>query len=283
MNTDPLASLTASRRRVGALLMLLIAELLCMACRGSSAEQLPEAPDVTRRMIERSQAVAGAAPGPQYVYEKRSLLERLDATGRPINSEERVYQVTLAAGLPSNRLVKIRGRELSGEELRREDAREERFRRRFVSADAKKLAAQKEGLVTPELLDRYQFAVEQRVVLSNRPTLVLTFKPKEGDLPASSVQDKLLNRMAGKVWIDEADADTARLEVRLVAPAPLGWFGLLGSLNRCELSLERQRMPDGVWINTQQILLIHFRKLATTLRFRTKEECSGFQKLEAKR
>jgi len=89
--------------------------------------------------------------------------------------------------------------------------------------------------------------------------------------------------MAGKVWIDEADADTARLEVSLVAPLSLGWFGLLGSLNRCELSLERQRMPDGVWINTKQILLIQFRKLATTLRFRTKEECSSFQKLEAKR
>ena len=89
--------------------------------------------------------------------------------------------------------------------------------------------------------------------------------------------------MAGKVWIDEADADTARLEVSLVAPLSLGWFGLLGSLNRCELSLERQRMPDGVWINTKQVLFIQFRRLAATLRFRTKEECTGFQKVEAKR
>jgi hypothetical protein len=179
MNTDPLATITASRRRMGVLVMLLITGLLCLACWGSTAEQLPKASDVTRRMIERSQAVAGAVPGPQYIYEKRSLLERLDATGRPMNSEERVYQVTLAAGLPSNRLLRIPGRELSGEELRREDAREERFRRRFVSTDAKKPAVQKQGLVTPELLDRYQFAVEQRVVLSNRPTLVLTFKPKK--------------------------------------------------------------------------------------------------------
>jgi hypothetical protein len=54
------------------------------------------------------------------------------------------------------------------------------------------------------------------------------------------------NRMAGKVWIDEADADTARIEVGLVEPLSLGWFGWLGSLNRCEISLERQRMPDGV-------------------------------------
>ena len=76
--------------------------------------------------------------------------------------------------------------------------------------------------------------------------------------------------MAGRVWVDEADAETARLEVGLVQPVFLGWFGLLGSLTQCDLSLERQRMPDGVWVNTKQALLIQCRKLtaicATELR-----------------
>ena len=56
--------------------------------------------------------------------------------------------------------------------------------RRFVSSEATKSAARKEGWVTPELLDRYQFEVKERVILSNRPTLVLTFKPKKGNLPS---------------------------------------------------------------------------------------------------
>jgi hypothetical protein len=137
--------------------------------------------------------------------------------------------------------------------------------------------------VTPELLDRYQFVVEKRVVLSNRPTLVLTFKPKEGNLPSGTVQDRVLNRMAGRLWIDEADADTARVEASLVEPISLGWFGFLGSLSRCDLSLERRRMPDGVWTNTKQALLIHCRKLTATMRFRTTEVCSGFQRMTVKR
>jgi hypothetical protein len=234
---------------------------------------------VTRRMIERFQTVARADQGPQHTYQKRSLLERLDASGRTLKSEEKIYQVTLIAGLPFNRLVKVQGRELSPEELRREEAREERFRQRFVSADAKQVAARKEGLVTSELLGRYQFAVEQRVVLSNRPTLVLTFKPKDGTLPSRTVQDKLLNCMAGRLWIDEADADTARLEARLVEPVALGWLGWLGSLSQCELSLERQRMPDAVWINARQALLIQCRKVTTTTRFRSTEESSEFKKV----
>ena len=263
--------------------LLLLAGLLSdFAASGRAAEALPEASEVTRRMIERSQLVARAEQGPQYTYEKRSLLERLDAAGQVIKSEEKVYQVTLIGGLPFNRLVRIQGRELTAEELQREQARQERFRQRFVSADARQLAARKQGLVTPELLNRYQFAVTERVALSNRPTLVLTFKPKEGDLPSEAIQDKLLNMMAGTVWVDEEDAEVARLAVRLVEPVSLGWFGLLGSLNQCELALARQRMPDGVWINAKDTLTIHYRKLVATQRFRNTEVSSGFRLLPAR-
>jgi hypothetical protein len=264
--------------------MLLLAGLFgCFAGNGRAAETLPEASEVTRRMIERAQAVAEAEQGPQYTYQKRSVLERLDAAGQPVKSEEKLHQVILIRGLPFNRLVKVQGRELNAEELKREEAREERFQQRFVSADRRKLAAQKAALVTPELLDRYQFAVKERVVLSNRPTLVLTFKPKDTNLPERKVQDKLLNRMAGTLWVDEADADTARVVASLVEPLSLGFLGWLGSLTRCELSLERQRMPDGVWINTRMTLLMHCRRLTAALRFRLIEESRGFRRVEARR
>jgi hypothetical protein len=263
--------------------LLLVAGLLgCFPGSGRATEPLPAASEVTRRMLERAQAVARADQSPQYTYEKRSLLEHLDSAGQAFKTEEKIYQVTLINGFPFNRLVKIPGRELSAEELKREDAREERFRQRFISADEKKMVARKEPMVTPELLDRYQFVVKERVVLSNRPTLVLTFKPKAGDLPSKSVQDKLLNQMGGTLWIDEGDGDTARLAVNLVEPVSLGWFGWLGSLTRCELTLDRQRMPDGVWINTTQALFIQCRKLATTLRFRTTEESRGLRRQQAR-
>jgi hypothetical protein len=284
MNADWRISIKASLRRSGFPVMVLIPGLLsCLPCCGRAAEQLPGASEVTQRMIERSQAVARAAQGPQYTYKKRALRESLDAAGRSLTSEEKIYQVTLIAGLPFKRLVKIQGRELSREDSKREEAREEKFRQNFIAADPKTLAARKEGLVTPELLGRYQFAVEKRVVLSNRPTLVLTFKPKEGTPSSRTVQDKLLNRMAGTVWIDEGDADIARLEVSLAASASVGWFGLLGSLSRCDISLERQRMPDGVWINFKQVLLIQGRELTAALRFRTTDESSGFRIVEVKR
>ena len=83
--------------------------------------------------------------------------------------------------------------------------------------------------------------------------------------------------MTGRLWIDEGDADTARLEVSLAEPISLGWFGLLGSLTQCDMTLERQQMPDGAWIDTKQALLIQYRKLTATMRFRTTETSSGFK------
>jgi len=259
--------------------MLVITGLLSCAPQGVRAtETLPEASEVTRRMIERSRAVA-QAEGTQYTYQKRSLMERLDTDGHSLKSEEKIYQVTLIGGFPFKRLIKIQGRDLSPEELKAQDTKEMKFRQKFVSTDLNNPDARKQGLVTPELLDRYQFEVEKRVILSNRPTLVVRFKPKEGKLPSKTIEDKLLNPMAGKLWIDEGDADTARVELSLVEPVYLGWFGLLGSLTQCDLTLERQRMPDGVWINTKQALLIECRKLIATMRFRTTDESSEFKKM----
>jgi hypothetical protein len=228
-------------------------------------------------MVDRSTATAQAEDGVHYTYQKLSRSERLDAAGKALTSEEKLYTVTLIAGLPFNRLIRIQGRDLTPEELAREDAKEEKFRQRLVSADTRTLARRKEGLVTPELLGRYDFVVEERLMLSNRSTLVLSFKPKPGELPARKTVDKLLNRMTGKIWVDEADADTARLEAHLVGPVWLGWFGWLGSLTQCDLVLERRRMSDGVWINRWQSFLIQYRKLTTVLRLRTTEESSGFK------
>jgi len=87
--------------------------------------------------------------------------------------------------------------------------------------------------------------------------------------------------MAGTLWVDEADADTARVMASMVEPVSLGWLGWLGSLSRCDLSLERRRMPDGAWVNNKMALLIQCRKLATTLRFRTTEDSCDFTRVEA--
>jgi hypothetical protein len=254
---------------------------LLFSLRGQAAEPLPDATEVTRRVSERAQAVAQAAPGAPYTCEKRAVLEERDAQGKLLESEEKLYQVKWVAGLPFNRLIKVQGRDLNPGELKKQEEKEERFRQKFIGVDARQLAARQQAWVTPQLLARYQFAVRERTVLSNRATLVLDFKPNAAKLPAENARDRVLNRLAGTIWVDEADADVARVSLRLMEPVSLGWFGILGALSRCELSLDRHRLPDGVWVNARQRLLVHLRKLTATRYFQKTEESSGFKRATA--
>jgi len=252
--------------------MLLLAAVLCRA-----ADPLPDGDTVMQRLLARSQALAKAEQGPEYTYEKWLVIEELDGRDQTAKSEERLYQVRWAGGLPLERLIKIQGRQVTDAELRKEAEREERLRQKFAGVDVKKKAAQKEGWVTMQLLERFQFQVKERIVLHERPTLVVSFRPKMEKLPAKTIADKLLNQLAGTVWVDEAEADAAKFSVTLLEPVSFGWFGILGAVNRCELMSERERMPGGVWLATRQSLLIKGRFFSSTFRFRLTENCSGFQ------
>lgn len=250
-------------------------------CPAHAEDPLPAPEEVTRRLIDQSQRLAAAQDGPRYIYPKRTLAERLDSSGKVIGSDERLYEVTLIGGIPLNHLLKITGRELTPDELQAEQEREEKFQKRISSMDPKKMVARREGPVTAELLNHYQFTVTKRIEFNGRPTLVVTFKPKD-DAPSNGLRDRVLNRIAGTLWVDEQDWELAKVSARLTETISMGWFGLLGSLSQCELDLDRQRMPDGVWVNTKQAWAIQFRKLTATTRFRITETSSGFRRLNPK-
>lgn len=251
--------------------MVFLVTRLCPA-----GESLPTASEVTGRMVERARKIAGQTE--RYTYEKKMIIEVIDSRGRVDKSTVKVHQVKLIAGLPFSRLIRIQGRELSEEELRKEDKREEEFRKKTTSVDMKKMAERKESWLTPELIDKFEFTVRERTILNGRPTLRLEFSPAAGIAEAKSLQDKILGRLAGSLWVDEEEAETARFSVRLQKPISLGWFGMLGSLHQFDMDVERVRMPDGVWINGKQSTHLAGRKLFSPMRVRTMEESSGFMK-----
>ena len=198
------------------------------SCNAAADLPLPPSAQVTRRLIEHSQALAATNGGPKYIYPKRTLIERLDSSGQVASSEERLYEVTLVGGVPLNRLLKITGREMTPDELEEEQQREERFQQRVSSMDPKKLVARREGLVTAELLNHYQFTVSRRIQLYGRATLVVDFKPKDNPAPAKGIRDRVLNRIAGTLWVDEEDGELAKVSARLTETIYMGWFGWMG-------------------------------------------------------
>jgi hypothetical protein len=237
--------------------------------------ELPPVRVILDRMVDR--AAAWTREDRVYSYQKRSVLEQLDAHGRPIDSIEKEYQVELIRGIPFPRLVRIQGRDLTAEEIRRENDRERALRDRVTGTDPAGMVERREPLVTHALLERYEFTLDQVKQVGDRRLLVLAFEPRQDGVPTRTIQDRILARLGGRVWVDDEEAEVARIEVTLREAFSLGWFGMLGSLQQCELFLERQRMPDGVWIPTRQSLLLIGRRLLAPMRYRTTEEIHGFE------
>ena len=267
----PLLPLICSRAFAGLLLGL------AAVLPGRAAENLPAASNLLQRVVERAQFVARAGQTNHYAYEKHSLTEELGDKDEVIKSAEKHYQVKLIGGVPFTRLVKVQGRELTAKELEKQNEREAAFRQRVTRVDLQKKARRKEGLATFELVDRFDFQVIKREIIEGRPTLVVTFTARPG-APEKSMEDKVFQQVFGTVWVDEEEAEMAKLDARVRGPVTLGLFGAVGSLNKFQATIERSRMPDGVWVNRKSTFWIVVRKFLSTTRSKTTEEASGFRK-----
>ncbi len=128
------------------------------------------------------------------------------------------------------------------------------------------------------MIGRYDFKVEKREQLDSRPVLVLSFQPKPGHSGEKTIEDKVLDRLAGRVWIDEAEAEVVRVQVGLTEDLSLGWFGTIGSIKQCDVKIERQRLPDGTWVAKTFAVSLGGRKVFAPMRYRSLEESSHFRK-----
>ncbi len=245
--------------------------------RSWAAADLPLASEVVQRVLERAQLVAAAGPTNYYRYEKRAVVSELDDKGRALKSIEKVYDVILIGGLPFPRLVKVQGRALSAKQLERENQREMAFRQAATQVDLEMKAKRQEGLATKDLVDRFDFQIANREIVAGRPTLVVTFVPRPHAL-ANTIQDKILGKVSGTLWVDEHEAEVTKLDASVRGPIPLGWFGAVGSLQQFQASVERTRLADGIWVNRRSHFLIVARKLFSTVRSKTMEESSGFRR-----
>jgi hypothetical protein len=241
------------------------------------AQDFPPVSNLVYRVIERAQLVAETDRTNRYTYDKRSMMVELDDRERVVKSTEKLYKVVLIGGLPFPRLVKIQGRDLTPQQLERENNRETAFRQRITQIDLNKKAEKKEGLATEELANRFDFKITRREMIEGRATLIVTFAPKS-DAREKSMEEKIFKHLSGIMWVDEAEAELVKLDANVTGPVPLGWFGAIGSLTKLHAVIERSRMPDGVWVNRKSTFLLIARRLWTAMRFKTTEESSGFRR-----
>ena len=244
----------------------------------AAVEAAPDPGEIIDRAVRRASALSAASPKAVHVYDKRTTIETLDSRGRVTKTKVKLFEVTLEGGVPDARLTRIEGRRLSERQLRKEDEAMRRRRRIFLGQDEKSGAAKRGTFVPKDMAQRFEVSYIGVERVNGRATHALAFAPKSPEPVAATLADRVANQMHGKLWIDVAENEIARIEVKLRRKVKL-WGGILGRLDVFDYTLDRRRSPGGVWHNDEADILLDARGFWKRLRFHVVEKASRFREV----
>jgi hypothetical protein len=258
--------------------------LICLCCCSDLSNARAGSPDITadeimRKAVAQAQINHAAGVTSEYAYRKTTTTEVLDDQGQVKDRKEKIYLVS--AGRARLQHMRCNGEVASPEQLKKEE--------RFTSDARKEVTDSKssrdeswEKFLTRELMAKYAFTLAGVETVNGRWAYVLDFCPKGDDLPVRTMADRVLNRLAGRIWVDQDEFEIAKATLSLQSQATLG--GLLkvvGALKRFDYTIERVRFAQNVWFNRTTRGEFESRKLWDSSRIRTKTETSGFQRNHA--
>jgi len=239
---------------------------LAFPCLAGTADDppLPPADEVLRKVLAAVKNPEIRHASAQFRSVQHTVIEKLDDKGRLREREDRVYDVGPLAGGVYARLVEKNGKSLAPSDLADEQQRQQRFFERsstqnFGGGDSDRVP------LDQELFDRFKSEVVGRELFSGRPAVILHFWPRSNDLPVRRRQDYVLNKLTGKVWIDEQDWEIVRVEAQLTERVRV-WLGMLAALDRADLRFDQIRMGDAVYLPLKLTASFEGRKLFSTLR-----------------
>ncbi len=256
---------------------LVLAALLLLVCpwaaRSDGDPPLPSGEEVLRKVLATIKNPEVRRASSHFRSIQHTLIEKLDDKGRLREREDRIYDVGPLGGGVYARLVEKNGKSLSPSELYDEHQREQRFLERsaaqkFGGGDSDRVP------LDQDLFNRYKAEVVGRESISGRPAIVLHFWPSSTDLPIRRRQDYVLNKLTGKVWIDEQEWEIVRVDAHLTDRVRV-LLGLVAALDKADLSFQQVRMADGVYLPLKLSASFDGRKLFSTLHERVEVTWTG--------
>src|SRR5580692_3270797 len=196
-----------------------------------------------------------------YTFHEITLTDELDRSGtvKTTDSEER--DVFFVNGYRIARLIKKNGKELSEGDRKSEQDRVNRLIEKDMNAPRGHFYNRRgENVGVSQILPLMKISSPGRTSLNGRITLTFDFV---GDphLKTHGLAEGAARKIAGTVWIDEADREVARLEARFDDDFRIGG-GVLASIRKgTSLIFEQSRLGQGLWMPTVSEVHLSAREL----------------------
>lgn len=195
----------------------------------------------------------------QYTFTEEFTEKRLDSKGGVKKARRETYEVypSYEPGELYRRLVARDGVRLSETELaeqdRKQEAKTEKREKRRSSEDAaereKRLMERRlrEQRVVDEVFLMDEIVIVGRETVDGRPTVIVDFTPKPGYRPITK-GGKVIQKIQGRAWIDEADRQLVRLETRLLDNMGVGPARVARLQSGSSGYFQRRKVNGEIWL-----------------------------------
>jgi len=257
-------------------LALLVVSLLPSSLPAQAPAKPPELREIMQRVIQRAKWEKEARLDTRYTYRQRRTVDKLDSDGKVVEHTVMAFDVIPVGERTLYRMVEKNGRPLTEEEQRKEAEKEAKFRESLKKA---RTPEDDSVEMNEELLGRYDFSYAGEESVNGRNALKLTFAPKPGKLPEKRRIDRMLNRLRGTVWVDEATYAVSKADVSLIEP--VRFFAGLGAVRALRFTAEMGAV-DGQWLLPRAMQVSYdARALLSNIRVNQRSEYSGYRAVSA--
>ena len=242
-------------------ILLSVVLLLPVAPLAQDARPLPDRASFlaeTRKHLRSNDLVLS-----QYVFRQTDTRISRDFAGRPEETNVRVYDVYPAAdpSLRYRRLMLENGvppadlgrkdREQAAKVKRWADQRAHEGVSDRAARERKRAEAERhEAALVDEVLALYRITMTGREWIAGRPAIAFTLDPRP-EYRGKLDEVEIIRKFKGRAWIDEADHELARLEMKVAEPVSMG-LGIIARLYvGSHATIERGKADGETWLPTR--------------------------------
>jgi hypothetical protein len=263
------------KESMGRWLTCVVVLFLAGQCRALEPSSLT-ADQVIEKLLQRSRSTPDRIAAQCHGCTRVSLIEERDSRGEIKERVSREFEVELHGARQQLRLLRLNDRPPTEKEAKRELEHEAEVRKDYSERKGRGRAKGPDFLDEGILL-RYRYELVGMETNQGRASYVLSFEPKfKGS--GKDIQDRALNLLAGRIWVDADEFELAGVDARLVDRLEV-LAGIVGDLERLDFTLDRCRLEDGFWFNRTLKLRLDGRKLMSRFRVHSVIEQRDFKRL----
>jgi hypothetical protein len=190
-----------------------------------------------------------------YTYVEREVQNTLNGKGQTKSTETKTYEVLEIYGEQVERMIAKNDKPLSEKEAAKEDEKiqkiidkrkneTEKQREKRLRAEEKDREESRQWV--REISDAYNFRLVGAEPVGGREAWVIAAEPRPGFVPHLKYAN-YLSKFHGRVWIDKADLQLAKMDVECLDTVSWGLF-LARFHKGTRVMLEQTRVNDEVWL-----------------------------------